>query len=53
MLVGLFTSVKLGIYGVKKLYKTLTPNKELSKKDFLERYGEGSWAVIADVANNE
>lgn len=53
MLAGLVASVQLGAYGIKKLHRALTPNKALSKPAFLERYGEGSWALIADVANNE
>lgn len=53
MLVGVVASFKLATYGIKKIHQSLTHNKPLTKAGFLDRYGEGSWAIIADVANNE
>lgn len=52
MIIGIITTIKLSIKGVKKLKSTLMPNKALSNQAFLERYGEGSWALISSVTDN-
>lgn len=49
VLVGLAASVKLTISGVKSLHRVLTPNQALTQQAFTSRYGEGVWAVIAEV----
>lgn len=53
MVVGLYATVRGTICGYKYLTKNCKPKKTLSGKRFREKYGEGSWAIIADVARNE
>lgn len=53
MLAGVVASYQIAKFGIKKLHHAIVHDKPLGKAQFLDRYGEGSWAIIADVANNE
>lgn len=49
-LVGLFTTAKLTVSGIKALREKCQTYKPLTQKQLSEKYGSNCWALIVDAA---